>query len=138
MAISPGWGSFTLMTMSAPSKTSLAVAVIFAPAATYSASWNPEPVPAWVSTTTAWPAATRALAPAGVSPTRFSLFLISLGHPTRMATPGGNASVYTGSPEAPNGDVPPQCLTWIVAVAVAVPWNQGSGALAAITTSKSE
>ena len=43
--------------------------------------------PAPACTVTSWPAAASDRAPAGVSPTRFSLFLISRGHPTRMADP---------------------------------------------------
>src|SRR5579875_3591247 len=42
------------------------------------------PDPALVSTITSWPAATSSATDGGVSPTRYSWFLISLGTPTRI------------------------------------------------------
>ena len=45
---------------------------------------KPEPVPAARSTSTWWPAWTKALTAPGVSPTRNSLFLISFGNPMIM------------------------------------------------------
>src|SRR5690348_10367959 len=44
------------------------------------------PMPALVSTSTSWPAWTSSATEAGVRPTRYSWFLISLGTPTRMAS----------------------------------------------------
>src|SRR5689334_13031328 len=70
--------------MSARPNTSSAVPRIEAPAASYCSSGMPEPAPASCSTTTRWPAAVSARTPAGTSPTRFSLSLISRGRPMIM------------------------------------------------------
>ena len=69
---SGGSGSFTLTIMSAVAQTSSLLGRILAPAATYSESSNPEPLPASCSTYTSWPALTIAMTPAGVMATRFS------------------------------------------------------------------
>src|SRR4030095_176388 len=45
---------------------------------------NPLPIPALRSTSTSWPRATSCRAPSGVSPTRYSLSLVSFGTPLRM------------------------------------------------------
>ena len=76
-------GSFTFSSRSAASQTSSAVSTIFAPAAVKSGSWiaDPSPAPFWISTS--WPRCTSSLTPAGVIATRYSLFLISVGIPTR-------------------------------------------------------
>lgn len=50
------------------------------------ASDGPMPLPALASTITSWPQATSSRTPSGVSPTRYSWFLISLTVPMRMAT----------------------------------------------------
>src|SRR5690606_34070173 len=48
------------------------------------------PAPAPLSTSTSWPWATYSRTAPGVSPSRYSLFLISLGQPTRICrTPFG-------------------------------------------------
>ena len=47
----------------------------------------PLPAPAFDSTSTVWPASTRALTPAGTMLTRYSLSLISRGTPTCIVPP---------------------------------------------------
>src|SRR5258708_5868922 len=74
-------GSFTLTIISASAQTSSADSIIVAPARWYKESSNPDPSPASFSTSTRWPASVSARTPAGVSPTRYSLSLISFGSP---------------------------------------------------------
>src|SRR5688500_11380179 len=50
----------------------------------YSSSVKPLPVPAPFCTSTSWPSEERSRAPEGVMPTRYSLFLISVGTPIRI------------------------------------------------------
>ncbi len=76
---SAGIGSLTLTIRSAPAKTSSAGPTSVAPAAAYSSSVNREPAPAPACTSTRWPSCTSSATPSGVSATRFSLSLISLG-----------------------------------------------------------
>ena len=80
-------GSLTFRTRSPVPHTSSAVGRIFAPAATNSSSVIEEPSPASCSTKTSWPCETSSFTPDGVMATRYSLFLTSLGIPTRMASP---------------------------------------------------
>src|ERR1039457_470934 len=77
-------GSLTLTTISDFPHTYPASPTISAPASWYSASRNPDSAPAWVSTSTKCPASVSAFTPAGVTPTRASLSLISLGTPMIM------------------------------------------------------
>src|ERR1035437_1248884 len=78
-------GSFTLTTVSDLPHTGPASPTISAPAFWYSSSGKPDCAPAWVSTSTVWPASVSAFTPAGVTPTRASLSLISLGTPMIIA-----------------------------------------------------
>src|SRR5205814_3067174 len=78
---SDGIGSFTLSTSSALAHSASA-AVSVAPTVAYSSSRIPLPAPAPASTSTVWPRSTSARTPAGVSATRCSPGLISLGAPT--------------------------------------------------------
>src|SRR5580704_11876352 len=78
-------GSLTLTTTSDLPQTKSASPTISAPAFWYSASRKPDCVPACVSMSTLWPASVSSFTPAGVTPTRASLSLISLGTPTIMA-----------------------------------------------------
>src|SRR5688500_3010454 len=78
-------GSLTFMSISAFAQTSAAVGTMRAPNASYCASSNPLPSPAVCSISTVCPLLTRASAPPGVSATRFSFVLISLGTPTIMS-----------------------------------------------------
>src|SRR4051812_28438651 len=75
-------GSLTFTIISALAQTSSAESIMVAPARSYSALSKPEPPPASVSTMISWPASLSARTPAGVSPTLYSLSLISLGRPT--------------------------------------------------------
>ena len=50
-----------------------------------SAIAEPSPAPAWMRTS--WPRRVSSATPAGVMATRYSLFLISVGMPTRMIAP---------------------------------------------------
>ncbi len=86
IATSTACGSLTLTTMSASANTAWASGRIFAPCETYSASpiADPSPAPAW--TTTSWPCSTSSRTPAGVSATRYSSVLISVGTPTFMGS----------------------------------------------------
>ena len=88
-------GSLTFSSRSASAHTSSAVSMIFAPAAVKSASWiaDPSPAPFWISTS--WPRCTSSLTPAGVMATRYSLFLISVGMPTRTGDSSIVESVTT-------------------------------------------
>ena len=61
--------------------------IICAPARLKSASEIAEPSPAPASMRTSWPRWTSSATPAGVIATRYSLFLISVGMPTRMIAP---------------------------------------------------
>ena len=71
--------------MSARSNTSRGTSPRWrAPDARNCASSTPMPLPAPVSMSTSWPAATSSRTPAGTSPTRYSWTLISRGTPTRM------------------------------------------------------
>lgn len=80
-------GSLTLSNKSASAHTWSAVPTSCAPAALKSASViaEPSPAPAWMSTS--WPRRVSSATPAGVMATRNSLFLVSVGIPTRMITP---------------------------------------------------
>ena len=84
---SASMGSLTLSSRSASAHTSSAVSTICAPAALKSLSEiaEPSPAPAWMSTS--WPRRVSSATPAGVMATRYSLFLISVGIPTRMTAP---------------------------------------------------
>ena len=84
MAHSTGCGSLTLTIISAAAKISAAVATISAPAATYCASVRSIAVPAPFCTSTWCPCAVSSRTLAGVRPTRYSWFLISLGTPMSM------------------------------------------------------
>src|ERR1035437_1982785 len=85
-------GSLTLTTVSELIQTAPASPTISAPALWYSASGKPDCAPAWVSTSTVCPASQSAFTPAGITPTRASLSLISLGTPIFIIVP----------PEQPN------------------------------------
>src|ERR1039458_3947567 len=74
-------GSLTLTTVSDFFQTSPAAPSIVAPALWYSSSRKPDCAPAFVSTNTLCPSSVSAFTPAGVTPTRASLSLISLGTP---------------------------------------------------------
>src|SRR5450755_5057509 len=89
MLHSAGCGSLTFTIMSARAKTSAAVAAICAPAASYCGSVRPIAAPAPTWTCTWWPCAVSSCTLAGVSPTRYSWFLTSLGRPTRIVFPCG-------------------------------------------------
>ena len=82
ISTSSGWGSFTPRIISASSKTAAASGRMRAPCAVYSSSGIVLPTPAsdWMSTS--WPFSTSSLTPAGVSDTRYSSVLISVGTPT--------------------------------------------------------
>src|ERR1035437_5979606 len=80
-------GSLTLTTVSELIQTAPASPTISAPALWYSASGKPDCAPAWVSTSTVCPASLSAFTPAGVTPTRASLSLISLGTQIFIAAP---------------------------------------------------
>src|SRR6185437_10317689 len=67
---------FTFTSRSLEAHT-IAASAIVAAAARYASSPQPMPSPARVSTSTRCPASTSACAPSGVSPTRYSSFLIS-------------------------------------------------------------
>src|SRR5436305_13450387 len=75
-------GSLTLTIISASAHTSSAEGMMVAPARSYRESSKPEPSPALRSTIQRCPASVSARTPAGVSPTRYSLSLISLRSPT--------------------------------------------------------
>src|SRR3990170_3038485 len=62
-----------------------ALGSISPPAASYSASANPAPMPAPFSITTRWPFDVSSRTVEGTTPTRYSLSLISFGTPTSMA-----------------------------------------------------
>ena len=66
---------------------SSAVLSMRAPAASYSELENPEPSPASVSTRTVLPSCTNSCTPAGTSPTRYSLSLISFVKPIFIRMP---------------------------------------------------
>src|SRR3954449_8813653 len=85
MATSPGCGSLTLTTMSASPKTACASGRTRAPCEVYSSSAIAEPSPAPACTTTSWPCSASSRTPAGVSATRYSSVLISVGTPTFKA-----------------------------------------------------
>src|SRR4051794_40791731 len=82
MSTSTACGSLTLTIMSDCAKTAAASGRIEAPWEMYSASEiaEPSPAPAW--TTTSWPCSTSSRTPEGVSATRYSSVLISVGTPT--------------------------------------------------------
>src|SRR5215218_7736919 len=87
MWTSCGCGSFTPRISSASSKTDPASGSMRAPCAVYSSSGIvlPTPAPDWIITS--WPCSTSSLTPAGVSDTRYSSVLISVGTPTFMRCP---------------------------------------------------
>ena len=96
-ALSTPSGSLTFTTNSATSNSSSAVSSSRAPRVAYSSSLNPAPVPAWRSMNTSWPRSATFAALTGVSPTRRSSILISLGTPIRMDSPhlqGGRARMF--------------------------------------------
>src|SRR4051794_158771 len=80
--------------MSAAPNTDAASGRMLAPCDVYSASAIAEPSPAPACTTTSWPCSTSSRTPAGVSATRYSSVLISVGQPTFMGSflspPGGS------------------------------------------------
>src|SRR5215213_540501 len=90
-------GSFTFTIISAVAQTSSAELTIVAPARSYSVSSKPEPSPALTSTRMSCPASLSARTPAGVSPTRYSLSLISLGRPTSTV-------LFSGKPSTDSAD----------------------------------
>src|SRR5216684_5489106 len=75
---------------SARRQTAAADLTISAPAARYARSSSPLPTPASLSISTWWPWLRNAAVPAGVSATRFSSDLISLGTPTIIIDPDFN------------------------------------------------
>src|SRR3954468_17135876 len=79
---SEGCGSFTPRTRSACAKSSGASGATRAPCASYSASGMDEPSPAPDCTSTSCPCSASSRAPAGVSATRYSSTLVSVGTPT--------------------------------------------------------
>src|SRR6266511_309479 len=84
---SDGTGSLTLRIMSAWRHTSSAEPTNSAPARLYRSPCSDEPSPAPSWTSTWWPAAVSSRAPSGVSATRYSLSLTSLGTPTITVWP---------------------------------------------------
>ena len=87
MAHSTGWGSFTLMIISALAKIAAALSTMLAPAFSYISSVRPMALPPSRCTITWWPCAHSSRTPAGVRPMRYSWFLISLGTPISMELP---------------------------------------------------
>src|SRR5262245_2229897 len=83
---SSGCGSFTPSTISDASKTALASGRIVAPWASYSLSGIVLPSPAPDCTSTSCPRSVSSRTPAGVSDTRYSSVLISVGTPTFIAS----------------------------------------------------
>src|SRR5690606_18243597 len=79
-----GSGSLTFTTSSARAYTAAASSTSCAPAASYASSARPAPSPAPRCTSTWWPRADSSRVPAGVRPTRYSWFLVSVGTPTSM------------------------------------------------------
>src|SRR3954463_5350524 len=91
---SPAWGSLTLQTTSPRSHTSAALSTISAPARRYSSSVMAAPTPAPVSTTTTEPRWTSSDTPSGVTDTRYSLTLVSLGTPTTKGLVIGSGTTW--------------------------------------------
>src|SRR4051812_45709010 len=85
--------------MSASPKTASASGTICAPCASYRASAmaDPSPAPAW--TTTSCPASASSRTPAGVSATRYSSVLISVGTPTRTNSSSDELAPSQREPE---------------------------------------
>ena len=85
ISTSSGCGSLTPRIISASSNTAAASGTMRAPCAVYSSSGIvlPTPAPDWISTSC--PCSTSSLTPAGVSDTRYSSVLISVGTPTFMS-----------------------------------------------------